>query len=234
MRGMQPLRSLASIGIGIALAALAGPAAAGPAQQHSIRLGMVVDDRVSPAARYLTATIAEADAIWRPHGVSVMLARAGDLAPDVIRLALTFEPVPRVPRQKAALGSIWFDEEGLPGNVLAVDLSAVTGSIRQSLVGGRVFEQWPPDLMTGRALGRVLAHEIGHYVLASPAHARTGLMRAVFNSRDLAAWDRRHFALDDGARARLQARLAQLDGGQKPLGPITFNLETAETAEKNP
>jgi hypothetical protein len=37
-----------------------------------------------------------------------------------------------------------------------------------------------PDGDLARALGRVLAHEIGHVVLGAPYHDRTGLMRAAF------------------------------------------------------
>jgi hypothetical protein len=33
------------------------------------------------------------------------------------------------------------------------------------------------DRLLGRALGRVIAHEIGHYLFASAAHAPAGLMR---------------------------------------------------------
>ena len=39
---------------------------------------------------------------------------------------------------------------------------------------------WPETMreeIVGRVLGRVLAHEIGHYVLRSPQHAANGLMR---------------------------------------------------------
>ena len=55
----------------------------------------------------------------------------------------------------------------------------------------------------GLALGRVIAHEIGHYFLGNE-HARSGLMRAVFDARTLV--DPRasvEFALDDAGRKRL-------------------------------
>jgi hypothetical protein len=34
------------------------------------------------------------------------------------------------------------------------------------------------ETLVGRALGRALAHEIGHYLLQTPAHSPVGLMRA--------------------------------------------------------
>src|SRR5262249_19924401 len=54
----------------------------------------------------------------------------------------------------------------------------------------------------GRAVGRVLAHELGHYLLRSRWHARSGLMRAAHNTADLVGPERAMFALsgDDAAR----------------------------------
>jgi hypothetical protein len=59
----------------------------------------------------------------------------------------------------------------------------------------------------GLALGRVIAHEIGHHLLGIE-HAARGLMRAVFDARTLV--DPRaspNFALDESGRARLRERL---------------------------
>ena len=214
---MSLLRQLAALCIALVVLTDAANAAA---DEDTIRLGIVLDDRGSPAARHLAATIAEADRIWHRHGVTVLVAGAVDFAPDALRLTLTFEPARRKPGQEPGLGSIWFDEDGSPGNVVALDLTAVTAHIKQATIGGRPYGEWPPALaaqMVGRALGRVLAHEIGHYLLASPAHARTGLMQAAFNSRELAGWDRRSFELDETALPRLRARLARLESRQKTL-----------------
>jgi hypothetical protein len=63
----------------------------------------------------------------------------------------------------------------------------------------------------------VLAHEIGHFLLASSAHARHGLMRASFDGRQLSEWSRRGFELHGAALPRLRARLARLDSDREPL-----------------
>jgi hypothetical protein len=67
----------------------------------------------------------------------------------------------------------------------------------------------------GVALGRAAAHEIGHYLLNSRAHADKGLMRASFDVRELL--DRRSgmFELDDDSKAWIRQRIA--DG--MPVGP---------------
>jgi hypothetical protein len=61
-----------------------------------------------------------------------------------------------------------------------------------------------------RALGRVLAHEIGHFVLALPSHAPSGLMRPTFSGRELTTLDRKAFALSAELLPRLRDRLVRL------------------------
>jgi hypothetical protein len=58
------------------------------------------------------------------------------------------------------------------------------------------------EQMTGRLIGRALAHEIGHVLLRSRDHSRDGLMRATHRSSDLIAPERQGFGLsvDDGKR----------------------------------
>jgi hypothetical protein len=41
--------------------------------------------------------------------------------------------------------------------------------------------------LLGRAVGRVIAHEVGHW-LTGRRHTRDGLMRATFRERDLIDW----------------------------------------------
>ncbi len=54
--------------------------------------------------------------------------------------------------------------------------------------GDHAFATLPPalaDTFLGRALGRTLAHEIGHYLLGTGDHSAHGLMRAQFTPQDL-------------------------------------------------
>jgi hypothetical protein len=53
---------------------------------------------------------------------------------------------------------------------------------------GQSFSGFPKafaDVLLGRALGRALAHEIGHYLLGTAEHSTHGLMRASFAPQDL-------------------------------------------------
>ena len=69
--------------------------------------------------------------------------------------------------------------------VTLIRLQIATGRVfAAARVGGRPLGQWPPvvrEPYIGLALGRVLAHEIGHYVLATRQHTETGLMRPAFS-----------------------------------------------------
>jgi hypothetical protein len=51
------------------------------------------------------------------------------------------------------------------------------------------------DQLLSRALGRVLAHEIGHFLLRFPAHAAAGLMAAQHTVDDLTDPSRLSFQL---------------------------------------
>jgi hypothetical protein len=57
-----------------------------------------------------------------------------------------------------------------------------------------------------RLLGAVIAHEIGHMLLAD-AHAPTGLMRGRWNDRDLRLIDMNGLCFNAGERLRLQQEL---------------------------
>lgn len=58
----------------------------------------------------------------------------------------------------------------------------------------------------GIVLGRALAHEIGHYLLDTHTHARSGLMRPHFNALEFTDLRDGTFALDHVAAAWLRTR----------------------------
>jgi hypothetical protein len=167
------------------------------------------------------AMLQEVDAIWRGHGVSIVaLAPDRAVAPPTAdaRLTVTLlleERTPPAPGRRERLGAIVFDHENLPATEVTVDVAAVTATVTRVRLGGRLFERWPPawrETLVGRALGRVLAHEIGHYLLASRVHALEGLMRAAFDGDELLRPGRGGFAVPARDLPRLRTRLAGLGG----------------------
>jgi hypothetical protein len=78
---------------------------------------------------------------------------------------------------------------------------------------GTHASRWPArlrDQIVGRAVGRALAHEIGHFVLRSPHHGKAGLMRAEQRASALVSPDRKPFGLARVDEARLQIALDAL------------------------
>ena len=59
----------------------------------------------------------------------------------------------------------------------------------------------PKEQMYGRALGRVVVHELYHALLATVEHAHSGIARSVQSPRDLT---REKLALDPASIARLR------------------------------
>ena len=70
---------------------------------------------------------------------------------------------------------------------------------------------WPAGLreeIVARALGRALAHEIGHYLLRSPHHTNACLMQARHRGSMLGNPNDREFELTKTDRDRLRVALA--------------------------
>ncbi len=238
MRGMRSIHHVPGIAVlaAITLTLTASPAGAAAGTAAPPPAGHRGPS--SARAPHTAAMIAEADAIWRVYGVTIVwlqTADAREIATCDVRLTLGFAPAADAgarpvdpPRHRVpGLGAIWFDESGLPARALTIDAAMIAATIRETRLNGRPLDRWPPGLVAaiiGRALGRVLAHELGHYLLSSPAHAPSGLMRSAFDSRRLAGWDRRPFMLSPDALPRLRARLARLDLLDQPFVSVNEDL----------
>ncbi len=73
----------------------------------------------------------------------------------------------------------------------------------------------------GRALGRVLAHEVGHVILDARDHQPRGLMRPTFLPGDLVRPGRDAYTLSDDEVTRLRQRELDLDASAPPYGRRT-------------
>ena len=171
-----------------------------PSSSRVLRLHVINEASASPQT--LDTAILETSAIWATAG---------------LRLTWTFPPAPldltdnrtvvvmiqrrlkRPPTLSAGaskgsalplLGQVPFGEDG-PGNLIEVSFETIT-----SLVMGSSYLNTPvaklPDylqhVLLGRGLGRVLAHELGHWIVGR-GHMQEGLMRPTFGDRDLVEWN---------------------------------------------
>jgi hypothetical protein len=73
-----------------------------------------------------------------------------------------------------------------------------------------VIEQMPPvqrEILLARAMGRALAHELGHFLLASKLHTPRGLLKAGRTATELFSTSRGGFKIDASQRQQIAARL---------------------------
>jgi hypothetical protein len=106
-----------------------------------------------------------------------------------------------------ALGAITFESNGIPSPVITVFLADIGRFIADTQVLGVHEWQWPRSLhdeVVGRVLGRVLAHEIGHFVLRMRGHTVMGLMRQVLSANEMVDPSRRRFTLSRDEADRLK------------------------------
>ncbi len=148
----------------------------------------------------------EAARIWSPYRVVLDWARPaagqrmahGTLAIEVTRSTQQSQSSPLE-------GVVLFDTPVRPGPLIRIRIARerVLDAVR---VGKRRLDQLPRDVQdrhVGLGLGRVLAHEIGHYVLATRQHSDRGLMRAGFTLPDIAGNYVDSFSLDAASEALL-------------------------------
>jgi hypothetical protein len=88
-----------------------------------------------------------------------------------------------------ALGWILIDGDDKRG-VVEVSIDAITAIVMEGALGDKRVPDLPRQTqrdLLGRGLGRVIAHEIGHWRMGRE-HVRAGLMKASLNARDLIDW----------------------------------------------
>ncbi len=194
---------------------------AAPVPRPSLRIGVrfPVADGVALANRDVgfTAMAEEADAIWRPHGVAVRaISLLSPAPPEHEDLRIDVHLVARVDQAAGgatSLGTIVFQGEDGFEPTLRIAVSSVGALLKDYRFLGRPIAQWPAGTagaVQWRALGRVLAHELGHYLVGLPAHRSGGLMRTGFDGHTLAAADRTALQLDPIDLPRRRARIMQL------------------------
>jgi len=155
---------------------------------------------------FIRETLAEAAAIWQPVGVTILWDRAAS-DDSASELTVTVDDgLTRSADGTATLGWITFAGSETPepdihlsrGN--AMELMTRTASLHEK---STVWQEY----LLSRALGRALAHELGHYLLKSRAHAPQGLMRATRPSKEFFSPDRFGFEITTEQRAWLSDHL---------------------------
>ena len=168
----------------------------------------------------------ETEALWRPYGVHLEWtdSPAPGAAPSGLSLEVILErriiDDPRVPKWATVLGVASVQRNAPSARPIRVSLDATESVLGLRRVSRSSAGWIVPDHDLGRALGRVLAHEIGHLLLGAPYHDEVGLMRAIYRPDELGDADRAPFRLTCIGVGRLRGRIGVLTGTKpEPVEP---------------
>ena len=174
---------------------------------------------VSPAL--VARILAETDAIWRPSGIAFIWQRAARVVVPYARAGETGPYVPNTLRLviggnrgagrdgRLPLGWILFDA-GAPAQEIYLSHANALRLMAEARGVIGLVEQMPPvqhEMLLARAMGRALAHELGHYLLASTVHTRGGLMKATLTAVELFLPESYRLRIEPAQRRVIAARL---------------------------
>ena len=205
------LNALSLMSLAAALATAAASPLSSPQSANAFPpIGVTVIVARGVAPTLVSRILRETDAIWRGSGFSFVWQREGGLP---AALSVTIDDAPTIQLDgQTTLGWIRFDDRDVPAPAIHLSYVNAMSLLEQSrgIVGP--VAQMPiaeRETLLGRAMGRALAHEMGHYLLASKVHTAKGLMATKRSATDLFADDRAHFRIDDAQRSAMAARLVQ-------------------------
>jgi hypothetical protein len=197
-----------SLVLGVAVLA-SGPLTARPVTAPPpLVIDVIVASDISPSL--IARVLAEAGEIWRAAGLTIIWKQDGRVS-SALRVTIGHWGN-RVKRDETLLplGWIVFDDDGAPEHAIYVSYTNAMALMDQSRGTTGASEKMPRaerETLLGRAMGRALAHELGHYLLASKEHSVKGLMRAKRTAAEFFSIDKSRFHLDAGQRAAIAVRL---------------------------
>jgi hypothetical protein len=186
----------------------------------------------------------ETEAIWRPYGIRLDWADAdaSERSAGIVSLDASlerrFEGRQRL-QLPTVLGRALMKPDTLAWRPIHVSFDATESVlVHRTTIGRSSVAGVVPGHELARALGRVLAHEIGHVLIDAPYHDRAGLMRANFSPEELTEPDARPFRLTCSSADRLESRLRALTGytqvipqqDSEPLDPEGFRETRRESS----
>jgi hypothetical protein len=168
-------------------------------------------ERSIPIKRIAGPVKDETEAIWRPYGIHFEWVDADAVEPGATGVSVDVTVERRYARaggveRAPTLGQTFVGPETRGWRPIRVSFDAVANVLADGTTSrvsgtGIVLEPY-----LSRALGRVLAHEIGHALTNAAEHDRTGLMRASLSADQLAQTDRSPLRLTCAAVDRLRHR----------------------------
>ena len=164
--------------------------------------------------------LAETEAIWRASGVTFVWQRAprvaatssgaGPFLPNTLHLIIGNDRGAGRDGRRP-LGWIVFDAVDAPQQEIYLSYANAMTMMDEArgvvgIVGEMPIAQ--RETLLARAMGRALAHELGHYLLASKEHTPRGLMKAVLTATELFTTDTGALRIEPAQRSAVAARLS--------------------------
>ena len=213
-----------SIAMGIALFAALSIAARTPAIAKSsppalpiLHLDVLLTVAPDLAGLAQRTLVAEAERIWGRERVQLRWPSVvgGPERPDAplrVLVIMRAATLPRAGEQGGKQGGErWPVGELVPQEGRrALAIASINGAQRvvSEASRHRVFDLPAlAEYRLGLVLGRAVAHEIGHFILATGTHAERGLMRATVDAREFADVGASTFELDEDAGRWLREQL---------------------------
>jgi hypothetical protein len=174
-----------------------------------------VDQRGSLTDRQLDIAVDQVRQIWGAAGIAVSAGpfnRSSLLDARVSLRVLTAAPARRA-SSHIVMGWVTHGGDGMLTPVMFISLPGISELLRDYRFSGAGHHDLPTSLrdrITAQTVGRVAAHELGHYLLQTSAHGPRGLMRREFVARDLANPSLTPFLLSVGESAWLRREVTEL------------------------
>jgi hypothetical protein len=166
-------------------------------QSHGPSLHLALVDDADASSASLDAAAREVSTIWAAVGLRVAWVRRDvvdgasaariQLSIVIRRTLVPSRTLTPAAEHRTPLGWVSFDADGRPANQLEISLAAVMASVASASYAGVGVPMLPRSArqaLVGRALGRVIAHELGHWLFGR-AHAGHGLMRQGLSGHEL-------------------------------------------------
>jgi hypothetical protein len=194
--------------------------------QPSPNVHLRIDQDGGLSTVQLQHAIDEVQKIWSDAGVVVRSGRYGEPHRELVDATISMRVLLTAPRvahgARPILAWVTPGGSGRTAPLLFVSLPAVTEFVLRAEAFKRpvsTLTQALRDRLLAQAVGRVAAHELGHYLLQSAGHHRQGLMRPNYSANELVgdwldpfkvpAAERMAVHREIGALARLQVSTEQ-------------------------
>jgi hypothetical protein len=188
-----------------------------PTLPRTLTVCLTISEGLAIQGSLRAAILSEVNRIWRPLGVAVGIRDESESACDrPILVKSDHEATPEDAGSETAIAWVPF-AGGRARQVVFVRVDRarmLIDAFSRSSPGIR-----PPgltDQFLAKLLGRSLAHEVGHILLNSLGHERSGLMRARYGAHDMLRDLPSDYRLNARQRDRLYARpISETHGGAR-------------------